>query len=172
MVVDPWHECIGYAVTLASQAGEVVHEALRNETNAMSKSSPIDLVTATNTDHKVEKMLTSSIKEKDLYGLPLPSPVICGSWGKKGVLTDNPTWVTDPTDGTTNFVHGCILSHFSCVQLFETLWTVACQAPLSMGFSRQESWSGFPFPFPGDLPDPGIKPASLVSCIGRLAVYH
>ena len=38
--------------------------------------------------------------------------------------------------------------------------TVACQAPLSMGFSRQEYWSGLPFPFPGDLPDPGIKPRS------------
>ena len=39
-------------------------------------------------------------------------------------------------------------------------WTVACQAPLSMGFSRQEYWSGLPFPFPGDFPDPGIEPGS------------
>ena len=39
-------------------------------------------------------------------------------------------------------------------------WTVACQAPLSMGFSRQEYWNGLPFPFPGDLPDPGIEPGS------------
>ena len=39
-------------------------------------------------------------------------------------------------------------------------WAVACQAPLSMGFSRQEYWSGLPFPSPGDLPDPGIKPGS------------
>ena len=39
-------------------------------------------------------------------------------------------------------------------------WTVACQAPLSMGFSRQEYWRGEPFPFPGDLPNPGIKPGS------------
>ena len=42
-----------------------------------------------------------------------------------------------------------------------TLWTVACQAPLSMGFSRQKYWSGLPFPPPGDLPDPGIKLGSL-----------
>ena len=42
--------------------------------------------------------------------------------------------------------------------LFATPWTVAYQAPLSMGFSRQEYWSGLPFPFPGDLPNPGIKP--------------
>ena len=48
----------------------------------------------------------------------------------------------------------------SCVQLFATPWTVAHQAPPSMGFSRQEYWSGLPFPSPGDLPDPGIEPVS------------
>ena len=52
---------------------------------------------------------------------------------------------------------------FSRVQLFVALWTVAHQAPPSMGFSRQEYWSGLPLPSPGDLPDPGIKPASLLS---------
>ena len=56
-----------------------------------------------------------------------------------------------------------MLSHFSHVQLFVTLWIVACQAPLSMGFSRQEYWSGLPCPLPGDLPYPGIEPASLMS---------
>ena len=54
----------------------------------------------------------------------------------------------------------CVLSHFSCVLLFTTLWTVARQASLSMGFFRQEYWSGLPFPTPGDLPDPRIKPTS------------
>ena len=53
-----------------------------------------------------------------------------------------------------------MLSHFTCVQLFATLWTVAHQAPLSMGFFKQEYWSGLPSPPPGDLPDPGIKPES------------
>ena len=48
----------------------------------------------------------------------------------------------------------------SRVRLFATLWTVAYQAPPSMGFSRQEYWSGLPFPSPGDLPDPGIEPRS------------
>ena len=48
----------------------------------------------------------------------------------------------------------------SCVQLFATPWTVAYQAPLSMGFSRQEYWSGLPFPSPGDIPNPGIEPGS------------
>ena len=47
----------------------------------------------------------------------------------------------------------------SCPPLV-TAWTVAHQAPLSMGFSRQEYWSGLPFPSPGDLPDPGIEPGS------------
>ena len=84
----------------------------------------------------------------------------------------------DPTDGSPPGSHpwdspgkntgvGC---HFllqcmkvkslSHVRLFETPWTVAYQAPPSMGFSRPEYWSGLPFPCPGDLPDPGIKPES------------
>ena len=50
-----------------------------------------------------------------------------------------------------------LLSH---VRLFATPWTVGHQAPPSMGFSRQEYWSGLPFPSPGDLPDPGIEPGS------------
>ena len=57
-------------------------------------------------------------------------------------------------------VHVCVLSR---VQLFVSPWTVACQAPLSMEFSRQEYWSGLPCPSPGVLPDPGIKPRSLSS---------
>ena len=56
-----------------------------------------------------------------------------------------------------------MLSRFSCVRLFATPWTVARQTPLSMGFSRQECWGGLPFPFPWDLPKPGIKPMSHVS---------
>ena len=51
----------------------------------------------------------------------------------------------------------CMLSCFSRVRLFVTPWIVACQAPLSMGFSRQEYWSGLPFPSPGDLPNTEIK---------------
>ena len=57
-------------------------------------------------------------------------------------------------------MHVCVLSHFSHVQLCVTPWTVDHQASLSMEFSRQEYWSGLPFPSPGDLSDPGIKPVS------------
>ena len=57
----------------------------------------------------------------------------------------------------------CVPSRFSRVRLFATLWTVAHQAPMSMEFSRQEYWSGWPCPPPGDFPDPGIEPTSLMS---------
>ena len=57
----------------------------------------------------------------------------------------------------------CMLSWFSHVWLFSTLWILAYQTPLSMGFSRHEYWTGLPCPPPGNLPDPGIKPASLMS---------
>ena len=60
-------------------------------------------------------------------------------------------------------IRECLLSRFSCVRLTETLQTIACQAPLSTGFSRQEYWSELPCPHPGDLPNPGIKPVSLMS---------
>ena len=59
------------------------------------------------------------------------------------------------------YLHMCVVRNFNCVQLFATIWTVTHQAPLSMGFSRQEYWSGLPCPPPGDLPNPGVKPVSL-----------
>ena len=62
-----------------------------------------------------------------------------------------------------NCIHIRVLSHFSHVQLCATLWTVTYQAPLSMGFSRQEYWSGLPCPPSGDLHDSEIKPTSLTS---------
>ena len=61
-----------------------------------------------------------------------------------------------------------MLSCFSCIGLFETLWPVAHQAPLFMRFSRQEYWSGFPYPPPRDLPDPGIKLTSPASCVQQV----
>ena len=64
----------------------------------------------------------------------------------------------------------CMLSY---IQLFASPWTLGYQAPLSMGFSRQEYWSGLPFLSPGDLRHPGITLMSPnISCIGRQVLYH
>jgi len=57
----------------------------------------------------------------------------------------------------------CVLSHFSHAQLFETPWTVVCQAPLSMGILQAKYWSGLQCPPQGDLSDPGIETMSLMS---------
>ena len=62
-----------------------------------------------------------------------------------------------------SFQELCVLSHFSHVRLFAMPGTIARQAPLSMGFSRQEYWSGLPCPPPGDLPYLGIEPTSVMS---------
>ena len=77
------------------------------------------------------------------------------SMGSQRAGHDWATKHTDTTDSTD--VTTCMFSHFSHVRLFETLWTVALQAPLSMGFPRQEHWSGLPCPPPGDISDPGIE---------------
>ena len=66
------------------------------------------------------------------------------------------------------YILECMLSCCSHLQPCVSLWTIARQAPLSMGFFRQKNWSRLPFPLTGDLPNPGIEPASL----GRLVLYH
>ena len=61
------------------------------------------------------------------------------------------------------YIYVCMHAQsLSCVRLCATPWTVAHQAPLSLGLSRQEYWSGLPLPFPGDLPDPGLNPCLLL----------
>ena len=78
-------------------------------------------------------------------------------WGHKELHT---TEVTEHTCTTLNKYIKMKVKLLSRVRLFVTPWTVAYQASPSMGFSRQEYWSGLPFPSPGDLPDPGIEPGS------------
>ena len=89
-----------------------------------------------------------------------------GSWwwtGKPGVLQFKGSqrvrhdWATEMNWTELMVVGGSVAK--SCLTL-ATPWTVACQVPLSLGFSRQEYWSGLPFPSPGDLPNPGVKPKS------------
>ena len=71
------------------------------------------------------------------------------------------------------YIHVCVCCAVaSVVSDSATPWAVALQAPLSMGFSKQQYWSGLPCPPPGALLKPGIKPTSLVSCTGRRVLYH
>ena len=70
-------------------------------------------------------------------------------------------------------INAGMLSRFSRIRLFVTLWTIALQAPRSMGFLTQEHWSGLPCSPPSDLPNPGIEfGIFFVSCIGRQVLYH
>ena len=98
------------------------------------------------------------------------APWAKGVWGQDGstvnvlVLSDGATSgqkaESMQPEETAFYPRVCMLSHFSHVRLFATLWTVAHQAPVSLGFSRQKYWSWLPCPPPGDLPNPGIKPSS------------
>ena len=105
-----------------------------------------------------------------------------GAWCSVCYLSDYRTiqeWedgnATSTPQGTLRQVETyivCMLSRFSCVQLFVTLWIVAHQVPLSMGFSRQDYWNALPCCPPTDLPNPRIKCKSYVSCVGRQVLYH
>ncbi|KAL4623430.1 inositol monophosphatase 1-like [Arapaima gigas] len=101
-MADPWQNAMDYAVAVARKAGAVIRHALQNDMMIMCKSSSVDLVTKT--DQKVEELILSSIKEK------FPTHSFIGeesvSAGQPCVLTESPTWIIDPVDGTTNFVHG------------------------------------------------------------------
>ena len=79
-----------------------------------------------------------------------------------------PIWKTEEQENMLDYAENmcaCVLSHFSLVQFFETLWTVAHQAPLSMGFSGKEYWSELPCTPPGNHPNPDIQPESLTPAL-------
>ena len=92
-------------------------------------------------------------------------------WPQEGLMKIWGAWWKWTKSGLWWCWHMCV-SQFSLVQLLRPPWTVACQAPLSMGFSRQEDWSGLPCPSLGDLPGPGIESTSHVSCSSRQVLYH
>nr|XP_057916370.1 inositol monophosphatase 1-like [Doryrhamphus excisus] len=98
---DPWQECMEHCVAVTKQAGKMICEALQKDIAVMHKSSPVDLVTET--DQRVEQLIISSIKAK------FPTHSFIGeesvAAGAPSVLSDHPTWIIDPIDGTTNFVH-------------------------------------------------------------------
>ena len=90
----------------------------------------------------------------------LPAPLLCTksqfSRARRCSSPSQKLWVISPFSSA----HISCVKSLSRVRLFATLWTVAPQAPLSMGFSRQEYWSRVPFPSPGHLPNPGVEPRS------------
>ncbi|XP_076868733.1 inositol monophosphatase 1-like isoform X2 [Brachyhypopomus gauderio] len=100
-MMDPWQECMDHCLGVTEEAGKMIRDALQKDISVMQKSSPVDLVT--DTDQKVEELIISSIKKK------YPSHSFIGeesvAAGASSILTDNPTWIIDPIDGTTNFVH-------------------------------------------------------------------
>ncbi|XP_034410926.1 inositol monophosphatase 1 isoform X1 [Cyclopterus lumpus] len=100
-MADLWQNAMDHAVALARRAGEVVREALQDDRKVMTKSSSVDLVTQT--DQKVEQLIIQSVKEK------FPTHSFIGeesvAAGEPCDLTNAPTWIIDPIDGTTNFVH-------------------------------------------------------------------
>ena len=109
-----------------------------------------------------------------VYSMPCAkvtwSWILSVTWNGDGLVTML-SWVWDDWqrklwDGSC--MHAQLLSH---VRLIVTLWAVTCQGPLSMGFFRQEYWSGLPFPPLGDLPDPGIEPAPLCLLHWRRTLY-
>ena len=107
-------------------------------------------------------------KQEYWSGLPFPSP---------GDLPDpiseiklgSPTSQADALTSEQPGNHKMKVKSLSCVRLFATPWTIAHQASLSTGFSKQEYWSGLPFPSPGDLPNLGIEPGSPALQAGFLA---
>ena len=101
----------------------------------------------------VEASLNKSSKSM----VPLGKNLFMDFWCCIALVLFNPQWMPENT-GCYQTLHACVLSLFSHVQLFATLWTVAHQAPLSISFPRQEYWRRLPFPSPGGLPNPGIGP--------------
>ena len=105
--------------------------------------------------------LTTAWNSNSPLYLNFLNKIIANKKKKKTSILD--LWWGQVLTNHIQFQSVCILSHFSWIQLFVTLWIVACQAPLSMGFSRQEYWTGLLCLPPGDLPNSGIKPSSSVS---------
>ena len=94
---------------------------------------------------------------------------ICTPMFIEALFTIARTWKQPKFPSTDKWIRKLwYMKSLSCVRLFATPWTLAHQAPASMGFSRQEYWSGLPFPSPGNLPDPGIEPRSPMLQAGTL----
>ncbi|MED6233034.1 hypothetical protein ATANTOWER_005940 [Ataeniobius toweri] len=101
---DPWQKAYDFAVVVAKMVGEEILKAGESEIRVLTKSSTVDLVTKT--DERVEKIVIGSLKQEfgeDAHCFIGEESV---ANGEPCILTDKPTWITDPVDSTTNFVHG------------------------------------------------------------------
>uniref|UniRef100_A0A8C2X9M4 Inositol-1-monophosphatase n=1 Tax=Cyclopterus lumpus TaxID=8103 RepID=A0A8C2X9M4_CYCLU len=103
-MADPWQNAYDYAVQVARAAGAVIRKAGEDEIKVQTKSCAVDLVTQT--DERVEKIIIGSLKEEFGDGTHCFIGEESVAQGKPCILTDKPTWIIDPVDGTTNFVHG------------------------------------------------------------------
>uniref|UniRef100_A0A3B4TVC3 Inositol-phosphate phosphatase n=1 Tax=Seriola dumerili TaxID=41447 RepID=A0A3B4TVC3_SERDU len=96
-----WTDCLNFGISIAKQASEIVLLAFQQQKQVHLKSSPADLVTET--DQRVEKILINAIRNK--YPLHRFIGEESVAAGERLELTDSPTWIIDPIDGTVNFVH-------------------------------------------------------------------
>lgn len=101
---DPWQRAYDVAVKVAREAGAVIRKAADCEIRVCTKSSTVDLVTKT--DERVEKIIFTALKKEFGEGTHCFIGEESVSKGEACILTDKPTWIIDPVDGTTNFVHG------------------------------------------------------------------
>ena len=97
-------------------------------------------------------------RQSDSHVVPLTLFLVGRDIDQNSSFPQNTAMLRDVLYMRIQILWGLVCVSLSRVWLFVTPWTVAHQAPLSMGFSRWEYWSGLPFPFPRDLPDPGIEP--------------
>ncbi|KAK5849911.1 hypothetical protein PBY51_014208 [Eleginops maclovinus] len=103
-MADQWQEAYDFAVQVARAAGAVIRKAGECEIKVQTKSCTVDLVTQT--DERVEKIIIGSLKEQFGEGTHCFIGEESVAKGEPCILTDKPTWIIDPVDGTTNFVHG------------------------------------------------------------------
>ncbi|XP_069015782.1 inositol monophosphatase 1-like [Embiotoca jacksoni] len=103
-MADPWQKAYEFAISVARKAGAVIRKAGESEIKISTKSSTVDLVTKT--DERVEKIIIGSLIEEFGQGTHCFIGEESVAKGQPCILTDKPTWIIDPVDGTTNFVHG------------------------------------------------------------------
>ena len=117
-------------------------------------------------------LISSDYFKVDSLGLSREVIILLANSDRFPIILLYSSCLIELTRTFSKMLNVCMHCHFSHVRLFVTLWTVACQAPLSMDFSRQEYWSGLPFPPPRALPNLVKSPISPVWQMGSLPYCH